>query len=66
MTLVQLLPLLHLWIRHFTIIVSAGWLQTSSKLTEKKSKESTKKLGNSQLLKWLQIYPKDNAIEVLK
>jgi len=42
--------LLRPWIRHFTILISAWWLRTSSKLSGKKSKETTGKLGNGQFL----------------
>jgi len=51
-----LVMLLRPWIRHFTIM-SAWWLQTSSKLTGKKS-ESTRKLGKLTTPKWVRIRQK--------
>jgi len=42
--------LLRPWIRHFTMIISAWWLQTSSKFDCKEVKETSGKLWNGQLL----------------
>ena len=53
--------LLRPWIRRFTIIISAWWLQTSSKFTWEEVKTSTEKLGKWSTPKRVRIRPKYSA-----
>jgi len=48
------------WIRQFTTIISAWWLQTSSKLIKKRS--SNQKTWKLATLKQVKIHPKYSAI----
>ena len=53
--------LLRLWIRRFTIIISAWWLRTSSKFTWEEIKTLTGKLGKWSTPKRVRIRPKYSA-----
>ena len=56
-----LVTLLHPWIRRFTIIISAWWLRTSSKLTWEEVKASAGKLEKWSTPKQVRIRPKHRA-----
>ena len=56
-----LVMLLRLWIRRFTIIISAWWLRTSSKFAWEEVKTSTEKLGKWSTPKRVRIRPKHSA-----
>ena len=56
-----LVALLRPWIRRFTIIISAWWLRTSSKVMWEEVQTSTVKLGKQSTPKRVRIRPKHSA-----
>ena len=52
-----LVTLLRPWIRRFTMIISAWWLQTSSKFSGQEFQEIHKNIGSSETPKQVRIPP---------